>query len=81
MIITIILFFVFSIGVPIIYFSSPEVTFWEAVFSGKLWIIAIFLSVIGVLLTDKEPIEQKYNVDYDRWKSTKVCMQCSHFFK
>lgn len=80
-IITIILFFVFSIGVPIIYFSSPEVTFWEAVFSGKLWIIAIFLSVIGVLLTDKEPIEQKYNVDYDRWKSTKVCMQCSHFFK
>ena len=63
MIITIILFFVFSIGVPIIYFSSPEVTFWEAVFSGKLWIIAIFLSVIGVLLTDKEPIEQKYNVD------------------
>lgn len=78
------LLLVFLIGVPIVYFSSPEMTFWGAVFSGKLWIIAIVLAVIFSLIIGKESNEvdeKQYNIDYEQWRNTKVCMQCSYFFR
>lgn len=75
---------VYFIGLPIVYFSSPEITFWGAVFTGKLWLAALGASVIAMLLgLDKETDESKKQakLKHEKWKNKKVCMRCSHTFE
>ncbi len=74
----------FFIGFPIVYFSSPEVTFWGAFFSGKLWLAMFIVVLVAMVLgLDKETPESKdqYIKNCEEWRNTKVCMRCSHFFK